>query len=250
MNISDISNAFWLNEEHTALQCDYDLPGFGIVPLTVEENDGGDLSTEVWNIRDQLQIAEYEDRDKTRENQEEIEYIRQLITNTDYKAIKYAEGLISEEEYSATRTLRQSYRNRINEIENPTPDLDDLKEQKHNELRTQRDQLRQTEFAEFDNDTFQIRQEDQDNMNTFYTHAVAMLSGVVQREIFGLMSATNTLHYFDPEEIVELAQIMKLKVQEIYQRYWYARDVLLENASTESEIQSVQIPLTIPNLQE
>ena len=138
----------------------------------------------------------------------------------------------------------------IQEYVPPEVDLNALKEQKHNELRNQRDQLRQTEFAEYKNDTFQIRQEDQDNMNTFYTHAVAMLSGVVQREIFGLMSATNNLHYFDPEEIVELAQIMKLKVQEIYQRYWYARDVLLENASTESEIQSVQIPLTIPNLQE
>ena len=138
----------------------------------------------------------------------------------------------------------------IQEYEVPVIDLATFKEQKHIELRNQRDQLRQTEFAEFDNDTFQIRQEDQDNMNTFYTHAVAMLSGVVQREIFGLMSATNALHYFDPEEIVELAQIMKLKVQEIYQRYWYARDVLLENASTESEIQSVHIPLTIPNLQE
>ncbi len=138
----------------------------------------------------------------------------------------------------------------IEEYVPPEVDLDALKEQKHIELRSQRDQLRQTEFAEYKNDTFQIRQEDQDNMNTFYTHAVAMLSGVVQREIFGLMSATNSLHYFDPEEIVELAQLMKLKVQEIYQRYWYARDVLLENASTESEIQSVQIPLTIPNLQE
>lgn len=134
----------------------------------------------------------------------------------------------------------------IQEYTPPEVDLNVLKEQKHQELRTQRDQLRQTEFAEYKNDTFQIRQEDQDNMNTFYTHAVAMLSGVVQREIFGLMSATNTLHYFDPEEIVELAQIMKLKVQEIYQRYWYARDVLLENASTESEIQNVQIPLTVP----
>ena len=138
----------------------------------------------------------------------------------------------------------------IQEYTPPEVDLNALKEQKHQELRTQRDQLRQTEFAEYKNDTFQIRQEDQDNMNTFYTHAVAMLSGVVQREIFGLMSATNTLHYFDPEEIVELAQIMKLKVQEIYQRYWYARDVLLENASTESEIQSVQIPSEIPSLQE
>ena len=245
MNISDISNAFWLNEEHTALQCDYDLPGFGIVPLTVEENDGGDLSTEVWNIRDQLQIAEYEDRDKTRENQEEIEYIRQLITNTDYKAIKYAEGLISEEEYSATRTLRQSYRNRINEIENPTPDLSTLKEQKHTELRTQRDRLRKTEFAEFDNDTFQIRQEDQDNMNTFYADAVAMLSGVVDREPFGIMSATNTLHTLTPEQIVQLAKVMKAKVEEIYARYWYARDVLLENATTVAEVEVISIPATL-----
>ena len=245
MNISDISNAFWLNEEHTALQCDYDLPGFGIVPLTVEENDGGDLSTEVWNIRDQLQIAEYEDRDKTRENQEEIEYIRQLITNTDYKAIKYAEGLISEEEYSATRTLRQSYRNRINEIENPTPDLNALKEQKHIELRSQRDQLRQTEFAEFDNDTFQIRQEDQDNMNTFYADAIAMLSGVVEHESFGIMSATNTLHTLTPEQIVQLAKVMKAKVEEIYARYWYARDVLLENATTVAEVEAISIPATL-----
>lgn len=134
----------------------------------------------------------------------------------------------------------------IQEYTPPEVDLNALKEQKHIELRTQRDQLRQTEFAEYKNDTFQIRQEDQDNMNTFYTHAVAMLSGVVQREIFGLMSATNNLHYFDPEEIVELAQIMKLKVQEIYQRYWYARDVLLENASTESEISSIQIPEEVP----
>lgn len=245
MNISDISNAFWLNEEHTALQCDYDLPGFGIVPLTVEENDGGDLSTEVWNIRDQLQIAEYEDRDKTRENQEEIEYIRQLITNTDYKAIKYAEGLISEEEYSATRTLRQSYRNRINEIENPTPDLSTLKEQKHIELRNQRDRLRQTEFAEFDNDTFQIRQEDQDNMNTFYADAIAMLSGVVEHESFGIMSATNTLHTLTPEQIVQLAKVMKAKVEEIYARYWYARDVLLENATTVAEVEAISIPATL-----
>lgn len=245
MNISDISNAFWLNEEHTALQCDYDLPGFGIVPLTVEENDGGDLSTEVWNIRDQLQIAEYEDRDKTRENQEEIEYIRQLITNTDYKAIKYAEGLISEEEYSATRTLRQSYRNRINEIENPTPDLSTLKEQKHIELRNQRDRLRQTEFAEFDNDTFQIRQEDQDNMNTFYADAIAMLSGVVEHEPFGIMSATNTLHTLTPEQIVQLAKVMKAKVEEIYARYWYARDVLLENATTVAEVEAISIPATL-----
>jgi hypothetical protein len=133
----------------------------------------------------------------------------------------------------------------IEEFIPPEVDLNALKEQKHIELRTQRDQLRQTEFAEFDNDTFQIRQEDQDNMNTFYADAIAMLSGVVNREPFGIMSATNTLHTLTPEQIVQLAKIMKAKVEEIYARYWYARDVLLENATTVAEVEAISIPATL-----
>jgi hypothetical protein len=133
----------------------------------------------------------------------------------------------------------------IQEYEPPEVDLVALKEQKHLELRTWRDRLRQTEFAEFDNDTFQIRQEDQDNMNTFYADAIAMLSGVVNRESFGIMSATNTLHTLTPEQIVQLAKIMKAKVEEIYARYWYARDVLLENATTVAEVEAISIPATL-----
>lgn len=124
-------------------------------------------------------------------------------------------------------------------------DLEALKEQKHQELRSERDKLRQIEFAEFDDDTFQIRQEDQDNMNTFYTDAIAMLSGVVTYESFSIMSATNTLHTLTPEQIVQLAKIMKAKVEEIYSRYWYARDVLLANAATKAEIDVIQIPATL-----
>lgn len=124
-------------------------------------------------------------------------------------------------------------------------DINSLKEQKHLELRAQRDRLRQIEFAEFDDDTFQIRQEDQDNMNTFYTDAIAMLSGVVTHESFGIMSATNALHTLTPEQIVQLAKIMKAKVEEIYARYWYARDVLLANATTKAEIEAIQIPATL-----
>ena len=124
-------------------------------------------------------------------------------------------------------------------------DINSLKEQKHLELRAQRDQLRQIEFAEFDDDTFQIRQEDQDNMNTFYTDAIAMISGVVTRGSFGIMSATNTLHTLTPEQIIQLAKIMKAKVEEIYARYWYARDVLLANATTKAEIDVIQIPATL-----
>lgn len=47
----------------------------------------------------------------------EIQQLKKALSDTDYKAIKYAEGQISEEDYSAIRTERQGYRDRINELE-------------------------------------------------------------------------------------------------------------------------------------
>lgn len=39
------------------------------------------------------------------------------LQSTDYKAIKFAEGLISAEEYAPIKEARQELRNRINELE-------------------------------------------------------------------------------------------------------------------------------------
>ena len=120
-------------------------------------------------------------------------------------------------------------------------DLDALKEQKHQELRKERDKLRQIEFAVYNNANYQIRQEDQDNMNTFLTNALGMLSGIMPRANFSIMDADNILRTLTPEQIIELGRTMKAKVEEIYARYWYARDVLLVNAQTKEEIQSITI---------
>lgn len=120
-------------------------------------------------------------------------------------------------------------------------DLDALKEQKHRELRKERDKLRQIEFAVYNDANYQIRQEDQDNMNTFLTNAIGMLSGIMPRENFCIMDADNILRTLTPEQIIELGRAMKAKVEEIYSRYWYARDVLLKNAQTKEEIQSITI---------
>lgn len=46
-----------------------------------------------------------------------IEELKSLLSSTDYKAIKFAEGELTEEEYASTRALRQSYRAEINELE-------------------------------------------------------------------------------------------------------------------------------------
>lgn len=48
---------------------------------------------------------------------DELEVLHKNLQSTDYKAIKYAEGLISEEDYAPIKAKRQSWRDRINELE-------------------------------------------------------------------------------------------------------------------------------------
>lgn len=48
---------------------------------------------------------------------EEIESCKEQLSATDYKAIKYAEGLISEDDYAPIKAERQALRDRINELE-------------------------------------------------------------------------------------------------------------------------------------
>ena len=46
-----------------------------------------------------------------------IAELKLLLQATDYQAIKYAEGFISEEDYLPIKQTRQEYRNEINELE-------------------------------------------------------------------------------------------------------------------------------------
>ena len=48
---------------------------------------------------------------------ERISELKSLLSATDYKAIKYAEGLINEEEYAPIKSQRQAYRDEINKLE-------------------------------------------------------------------------------------------------------------------------------------
>ena len=47
-----------------------------------------------------------------------IESLKQQLTDTDYIAIKYAEGWISDTDYADTKMMRQSWRDEINKLEN------------------------------------------------------------------------------------------------------------------------------------
>lgn len=49
--------------------------------------------------------------------QAEIATLKKQLSDTDYQAIKFAEGWLSEEEYAPIKAERQEWRNRINELE-------------------------------------------------------------------------------------------------------------------------------------
>lgn len=53
----------------------------------------------------------------------EIRTLKQSLADTDYKAIKYAEGVMTDEDYQATGIQRQAWRRRINELEATIADL-------------------------------------------------------------------------------------------------------------------------------
>ena len=47
----------------------------------------------------------------------QIENLKFLLAQTDYKAIKYAEGMITPQEYEPIKQQRQAWRDEINELE-------------------------------------------------------------------------------------------------------------------------------------
>lgn len=47
----------------------------------------------------------------------EIRALKRSLAETDYKAIKFAEGVMTDEDYQATGIQRQAWRRRINELE-------------------------------------------------------------------------------------------------------------------------------------
>ena len=78
---------------------------------------------EWWQTHKQYDINEYEDYVEIVERQDHgtssiIEEYKELLRQTDYKAIKFAEGELTEEEYAPTRQQRREWRAIINQLEN------------------------------------------------------------------------------------------------------------------------------------
>ena len=62
-------------------------------------------------------LANESERDLKAEKEAEIEDLKQELSDSDYKAIKYAEGWYTDEEYAPIKAQRQEIRNTINQLE-------------------------------------------------------------------------------------------------------------------------------------
>lgn len=80
------------------------------------------------NIEDFKKLCNIENRTEDEITRDYYSYkineLKCLLSCSDYKAIKYAEGLITEEEYLPIKEERQSYRDMINEYEELIKELE------------------------------------------------------------------------------------------------------------------------------
>lgn len=111
---NDMTNKNWLNNsDYLVVDDNSELAkkikdNYPFIKLIVVSNVLVDVEIDV------------EAKEKEKQKQDKLTEIQQLkskLTETDYKAIKYAEGLLSEEEYAETKAQRQAWRDRINELE-------------------------------------------------------------------------------------------------------------------------------------
>ena len=103
---------------------------------TVKEYENGGKDVEkVIDVVGQPYIAEHDEVEdilvykpyseqeiKVIDNNNRIIELKQKLQETDYKAIKYAEGELSEEEYAETKAQRRAWREEINKLEEELKD--------------------------------------------------------------------------------------------------------------------------------
>lgn len=68
-------------------------------------------------IKRRTPTAEELSADQKRAINQEIAQLKANLFKTDYKAIKFSEGLLTVDEYKETKSQREAWRKRINELE-------------------------------------------------------------------------------------------------------------------------------------
>lgn len=121
-------------------------------------------------------------------------------------------------------------------VEKPLPKektLEELKEEKHAELKSIMQSKRDTLTCEYNNDVFDCNEQAQSNMTSQISFA-----NLGMKE-FSIRSTNEHTHTFTSAQLVELATLMSKTVNDLYSEYWDLKNALYE-CKTKEEIDKIE----------
>lgn len=117
----------------------------------------------------------------------------------------------------------------------PEKPLDELKQEKHNEINNSREQARKTEGVLYNDDLFDIDETSQSNILAQIKVAELLKNS---EATYTYRSKTNQNHSFTVTQLQELGLAIAQKVNEIYQKSWDLKSQV-DAAETEEEIKNI-----------
>lgn len=117
----------------------------------------------------------------------------------------------------------------------PEKPLDELKQEKHNEINQAREQARKTEGVLYNDDLFDIDETSQSNILAQIKVAELLNNS---EATYTYRSKTNQNHSFTVTQLQELGLAIAQKVNEIYQKSWGLK-AQVDAAETEEEIKNI-----------
>ena len=115
----------------------------------------------------------------------------------------------------------------------PKKPLEELKEEKHAELKATMQAKRNALTCEYADDVFDCNEQAQSNMTSLMSFANLGLKE------FSIRSTTEHTHTFTAEQLVELATIMSKTLNDLYSMYWSYKNALYE-CKTKEEIAKIK----------
>ena len=121
-------------------------------------------------------------------------------------------------------------------VEKPLPKektLDELKEEKHAQLKSIMQSKRNALTCEYADDVFDCNEQAQNNMTSLMGFANL---GTVE---FSIRSTNERTHTFNNTQLIELATLMSKAINDLYNEYWQYKNALYECKSKE-EIDEIE----------
>ena len=121
----------------------------------------------------------------------------------------------------------------IKKIEIVEPSLEELKEEKHAQLKSIMQSKRNALTCEYADDVFDCNEQAQNNMTSLMGFANL---GMTE---FSIRSTTEITHTFNNTQLIELATLMSKAINDLYSEYWQYKNALYECKSKE-EIDEIE----------